>query len=763
LPGYPPSANTIGSSSTSHREKAQVVRVSLLISSHALPSLSYRVPERLLGEVRVGTAVVVTLSGYSRLGIVVRFEKVARDRSLEELRDVANELSLSEDLVKLCGWTAGAAALPLHAVLRMALPPGLGTSLYEVRRPAAGWSWRAGAVVTRSQLRRALGGEGLKAAEMAGRVTFAPAAPARRTVEWAVAEEVGDPELLRRAPRQRVLLEALAGRDEGSPVSDLLCAAGTGRDTLRRLVRRGAVRLEKRPVPLPISYTRGSGSKLAAYGDGAKLMLSRGGDWVWRMPRAESTRAAAAVARAVAGDGEQALVLAPEIGDVQRLVEIFQGLLPAGLTVAPYHSGVEPGGRAATYEAARRGEVDVLVGTRAAVLVPFRRLGAVCVMDEPNEAYRASPGYEGVPIHVRDIVRARGSIEGVAVAFFSPVPSLRLYAPESGVLRLPAVAPDRWPAVSVVDMRGTGAALSSTLLGSCCQTVRRGGRVGVVVNRLGYATTISCTRCGFVWRCPVCDLPLRLRGARGARSLFCVHCGHNEHAAKQCPACFSSDRLGRAGLAIDRVRAELADALGREVGLLTAEAREAEGARAVVGTAHCVLEEYWDLVVVPDADSFLLGEAACSVEKGFRLLYRAAEASRERLLVQTRSPGHHGLQAAVRGDYAAFAADELPRRRALGYPPHAYLAEVVLEGSESVVRGAVESRLRPAVSGPEVEMLDPAPFSEGGRHAWRVLLRSRRRAALAKAATLVARLAAEVRNRSNDGVKVRINMDPEEV
>ena len=168
------------------------------------------------------------------------------------------------------------------------------------------------------------------------------------------------------------------------------------------------------------------------------------------------------------------------------------------------------------------------------------------------------------------------------------------------------------------------------------------------------------------------------------------------------------------------------------------------------------------MVVVPDADSFLFGGAG-SAEKGFRLLYRAAEASRERLLVQTRSPEHQVLRAALRGDYEAFAADEIPKRRTLGYPPHAYLAEVVLEGPESVVRRAVESRLRPVVSGPEIEMLDPTLFSEGGRPVWRVLLRSHRRAALAKAATLVARLAAEVRNRSNEGVKVRINMDPEEV
>ena len=761
MAGSAPFAGTIESRSTLYRNKAPVVLVSLLISSHGLPALSYRVPKRLVGDVRVGTAVIVTLSGYSRLGIVVRFEEETRDRSLEEIRAVAERLSLPEDLVKLCGWTAGAAALSLHAVLRMALPPGLGTSLYEVRRPVPAWLWEAGAIVTRSQLRRALGGEGLKAAEKAGRVVYAPAAPARRVVEWAVAE-VDTLELLRRAPRQRALLEALAGREEGYPVVDLLHAAGAGRDALRRLVRRRAIRLEKRPEPLPISYTRGSGSKLDPYGDGAKRVLSRSGDWVWRMPGAESMRAAAAVARAAAGGGEQALVLAPETGGVQRLVEVFERLLPAGLTVAPYHSGVRPGGRAATYEATRRGEVDILVGTRAAVLVPFRRLGTVCVIDEPNEAYRASPGYEGVPIHVRDIARARGSIEGVAVIFFSPAPSLRLYAPESGVRRLPAVAPDRWPAVSVVDMRGTGAALSSTLLDSCRRSVRGGGRVGVVVNRLGYATSLSCTRCGFVWRCPVCDLPLRLRGARGVRSLFCVHCGHNEDSEKECPSCRSPDRLDRMGLAIGRVRAELADALGVDVGLLTAGAREAVGARVVVGTAHCVLEESWDLVVVPDADSVLFSGAG-STEKGFRLLYGAAEASRERLLVQTRSPEHKVLRAALRGDYEAFAAGELPKRRALGYPPHAYVAEVVLEGPESVVRRAVESRLRPVVSGPEIEVLDPAPFSEGGRPVWRMLLRSRRRAALARAATLVARLAAEVRSRSNNGLKVRINMDPEEV
>ncbi|MDP8951669.1 MAG: hypothetical protein M3N18_05435, partial [Actinomycetota bacterium] len=585
----------------------------------------------------------------------------------------------------------------------------------------------------------------------------------RRTVEWAIANEEADLDL-RRAPRQRALLEALAAHDLGRPVADLLNMVGTGRETLRRLARRGAVRLERRPETPPVWYAKGSGAGLKPCAEKAKKALSRGGAWVWRMPSSEGTRAAAAVARAAIGRGEQALVLAPEIETVERLVEAFEGLLPAGLTVAPYHSGMGRG-RAAVYEAVHRGEVDVLVGTRAAVLAPVARLGTVCVVDEPNEAHRASTGHEGLPIHVRDLARARGRIEGAAVFFLSPFPSLRLYAPESGTRRLPAIEPTRWPTVAVVDMRGTGAALSSALLDACRREIRAGRRVGVVVNRLGHAANVSCSRCGFVWTCPACDLPVGLhgtaRGATGAGALFCGHCGRKQDAAKACPDC-GSDRLGGAGLAIERVQVELADALNVDVGLLTASWREGEEAAVVAGTARCILEGDWDLVVIPDAESLLF---AGTVEKGFRLLYRAAEASSAKLLVQTRSPEHHVLRAALQGDYEAFAAVELPKRRALGYPPHAHLAEVTFEGSEGAVRRAVESRLRPALASSGVELLDPVPLAvssgAGGPPTWRVLLRSRKRGALAEAASLVARLAAGTRGR--DKLEARIDMDPEEV
>jgi len=219
-----------------------------------------------------------------------------------------------------------------------------------------------------------------------------------------------------------------------------------------------------------------------------------------------------------------------------------------------------------------------------------------------------------------------------------------------------------------------------------------------------------------------------------------------------------SDRVSPVGLAVERVREELSRRLDAQVGLITAGERELEDAPIVVGTARIVLDEKWDAVLLPDADSALLGTAIGAVERAFRLVYRAAETARKLLLIQTRLPEHYALREAVRGNYPAFAAAELPRLRSSGYPPFAHLASVTLEGPGPAVRRAVESRLRPAVE-PAVEVSGPVPLAHtGGRPCWRVLLRSGERPVVARAATLAARLTAQIRE-----LKVRVDVDPEEV
>ena len=709
--------------------------------------------------IRVGIAVVAPLSGHPRLGIVVATE-AGDDHAREDLRAVVGGLSLPADLVELCRWVSRAAAVALPVVLRAALPPGLNTGRYRILDPAPQWPWRRGSLVGRATLKRALGPEGLKAAEGSGRIELAPTTPEGEAVEWAIAVSGASPDL-NRAPRQRELFELLRELGDGCRTSTLLSETGASRSTLRELVRRGAVRLVRRLDPPPI-FAAGGGDAtntgaLRPFSGGTRRVVERGGAWLWRMPTHEQPDAVAAVTGAAVEKGWQGLVLAPEIEEVEHLVRHLRTTLPAGCTVASYHSGLGKD-RAAVYGAVRAGRVDVLVGTRAAALVPFVRLGAICVVDEPNEAHRAEPGYEGLPVHVRDVALERGRIEGAGVLCLSPFPSLRLYAADGrGQIReLPARRAEEWPTVRIVDMRSSGATLSSTLLGACRRSLEgQRRRVGVVANRLGYATAVACNRCGALRSCPECDLALTLY--ESMKLLVCTRCGHREKSTGRCAGC-GSDRLIPTGLTVERVREEISGSLGERVGLITARERELEDARVVVGTARCILHEEWDAVIFPDADAFLLGGGVGAAERAFRLLYSAAEAARELLLVQTRLPEHYALRAAVRGDYPAFAAAELPRLRTLGYPPFAHLTSLTFKGPEVAVRGAVESRLRPVLErGVEISAVVPLART-GGSPAWRVLLRSPDRSVVARAGTLAARLAAKTH-----GLEVRVDVDPEEV
>jgi primosomal protein N' (replication factor Y) len=637
-------------------------------------------------------------------------------------------------------------------VLRSALPPGIETGRFVVAEPAPGWTWNAGETVSRAALKKELGPDGLRQAEAEGRILLSPAVPPRRTVEWAVVRGAAEPDL-GRAPRQRELFGLLEDRGGGAPVAGLLAEAATGRATLRELERRGAIRLLKRPAPAPLVATTG-GAQATDFDADASRAVGRGGAYVWRVPTRDQAAAVAAVARTVVGEGDQALVLTPEIETAENLIRYLRDALPAGHSVAAYHSGLGRD-RGAVFEAARLGEVDVVVGSRAAVLLPLARPGAICVVDEHDEAHRAEPGYEGIPIHARDVTIARGRADGAAVVCLSPTPSLRLFAarPSGGtrVRRLPARPASGWPAVRLVDMRGSGAVLSSALIDACRHVARHRTRAGVVVDRLGYASAVSCNRCGAVRRCPNCDLPLAVLG----RSLVCSRCGHREARGTNCAEC-GSDRLSATGLAVERVREELATALGEPVGLLTAGRSEDEGAAVVVGTARCVLRLDWGAVLLPDVDASLQGSGIGAAERSFRLIYRAAETARGTLLIQTRMPEHYVLAAAVRGDYEAFAAAEAPRLREAGYPPFAHMASVVLSGSREAVSVAVESGLREA-AGAGVGVSAPVPVA-GGRPSWKILLRSRDRRSVALVAGRVARLAAGRR-----GLEVRVTVDPEEV
>ena len=161
------------------------------------------------------------------------------------------DLSLQPALVQLCRWIHANTAVPLPAVLRAALPPGIDAGRYRVIEPSPGWPWDVDSHVTRTALERTLGRDGLRAAQAEGRVVLAPSAPQPATVEWAVIRTAAEPDLTR-APRQRDLFVTLKERGGASTTSALLSETGASRNSLRELVRRGAARLVRRQERAPL-------------------------------------------------------------------------------------------------------------------------------------------------------------------------------------------------------------------------------------------------------------------------------------------------------------------------------------------------------------------------------------------------------------------------------------------------------------------------------------------------------------------------------
>ena len=373
---------------------------------------------------------------------------------------------------------------------------------------------------------------------------------------------------------------------------------------------------------------------------------------------------------------------------------------------------------------------SVVVGARGAAWSPQPVIAAVVVVDAHDEALREerSPAWSAW-----EVAAERAGREGVPCVVLSPCPTVEQLA-WGDVLTAPR-AEERagWPVVEVVDQRSSDprTGLYSDRLVALLRTDRR---VVCVLNRKGRARLLVCGACGEVVRCERCAAGM-VQPEKGS-GLRCPSCGVERAAV--CQAC-GSTALKALRLGVTRVREELEALAGRPVAEAGAEGETAgDHAGVVVGT-EAVLHAGGraHAVVFLDFDQELMAPRFRAGEQALALLARAARlvGGRDgggRVVVQTRSPEHDVLRAAVAADPARFSDTEAARRAALRLPPAFALARVTGEGAAEYV-GAL-----PAV----VEVLGPA---EG---AW--LLRTGTRDELAAALREVPRA----------GAKVRVEVDP---
>ena len=437
--------------------------------------------------------------------------------------------------------------------------------------------------------------------------------------------------------------------------------------------------------------------------------------------------------------GKTAMVLVPEIVLTPQMMRKFSSYF--GSRVAMLHSSLKMTERYDQWKRIRRGEVDVVLGTRSALFAPMKNLGLI-IMDEEQEGSYQS---ENVPRYdAREVAKYLCVREKAALVFGSATPTVETaWAAEQGSYQK-ALLRRRYnenalPEVLIADLRqeilnGNPGLISTPLRQELEKNLAAGEQSILFLNRRGSSRMLLCGECGYVPQCPRCSTAMTYHSANGR--LMCHYCGHSEPAADTCPEC--GGWMKHVGAGTQKVEEDLRE-LFPEAGILRMDADttaggheeilqtfERERVPILLGTqmvAKGLDFENVTLVGVLSADISLYVDNYRAAERTFSLLTqvvgRAGRGGKTgRAVIQTYTPGNDVIRCAARQDYDAFYESEIRMRRLRRYPPFADLFTVTVSGTEEgrVLRAAVSVRetlrqlcRRPELAAGEPEVLGPAP------------------------------------------------------
>ncbi len=404
--------------------------------------------------------------------------------------------------------------------------------------------------------------------------------------------------------------------------------------------------------------------------------------------------------------GSQVIVLIPEISLSLQTVSRFYSRF--GQRVSVMNSRLSDGEKYDQYLRAKRGEIDIVVGPRSALFMPFERLGMIIIDEEHDGAYKS----ENTPrFHARDVAIWRAKMAGAKVVLGSATPSMESYARAlSGMyglhtLDMRAREGSLLPTVTVVDLREEFKLKNKKIFSRrLCQlmeeTLARGEQIILFLNRRGYAGFVSCRSCGHVFKCRHCEISMT---AHRGGWLKCHYCGYEQPLPKLCPEC-GSPYVAAFGTGTQKVEQMIGmefpnarvlrldrDSTARKDSMeeILEKFRKHE-ADILVGTQMIVKGHDFPgvtLVGILAADLSMFSSDYMAAERTFDLLTQAAGRSGRdgkpgQVVIQTYQPEHYSISCASRQDYKSFYRQEMNYRRLLKYPPVVHMMVVLVTGRD---------------------------------------------------------------------------------
>lgn len=561
-----------------------------------------------------------------------------------------------------------------------------------------------------------------------------------RGVVVGLSSEPGDRDLAQLTPIASTIIDVpLAPEPLNRLIEWMALRYGVARGVAYARVVPPRVRVRK-PRPQPLE-ARGSppNGVLDGYDNGNALRaaVASGSAGVWSLralPGEDHGALISELVDAAAGAGQAALVAVPEVKYGSAILDSVAKVWPY---LARVDSSQEEGDRARAWVDLAAGH-GLGGGGRSSVLAPSPRLRLIVLDEEHHHSYKEdrSPRYDA-----RRVAVERARLQGATCVLISSTPSLETsLAVRRKLWREAIPARERRraarPVVEVVEP-APERSLTTELHDRVRDTLRDGGRVGLLVPSRGFSRALWCASCRRSLRCPHCEAGLSYdRNPSGGPRVRCTRCGFTGSAPDTCPACNSSDwRYLGAG------SERLAEQIGKSFPRASVQRIDPDvlanedGSRLTppdiyvttwIGTKPALRPDV-ALVGVLDGDALIRRPDFRAAESAYHALSEMAEwagpaARGGRLVIQCSEPGHHAIQAVVRADHDFFVARELQQREELSYPPFGELVKVTAHGAraEELIKTASETSRRA-----EGRVLGPIPLqrSRYGDGGWEILVK----------------------------------------
>lgn len=391
---------------------------------------------------------------------------------------------------------------------------------------------------------------------------------------------------------------------------------------------------------------------------------------------------------------KSSIVLTGEIARASWLKEQLSRL--TDLQIALAHSSSE----SCQWQQSQGQTPSIVVGTRSAIFLPLQSIGLIWVEGEEDPALKElqEPYY-----HAREVAGWRAESERALLVLASAHPSLETMFDSTADIHHVPQEPARQPTIELVDLRdeSAGTPFSHKLILAMHEALRNRAKVLLFLNRKGYAGTLVCRDCGWVPRCDSCLVSLTYY--REAGRLTCRYCGRAERLPDLCASC-RTPRMSPVGDGTERVEVEVrrlfpqakiarldGDTLRHSVAAHALWDSATSGAWDVlIGTQVLFRRQLLPqhrLVGILQADSGLHVSDFRAAERTYHLLVDAVSLACPasvggRVIIQTRLPTHHALQAVIAGHSRQFYDEEFAARRLLQYPPVCRLADLSVTGKD---------------------------------------------------------------------------------